>query len=261
MPQLSSMVSAREPGKRLRIKRPISSKPRRNTAALVFAARPRPSQKPAARATTFFNPPNSSTPSTSGVVRTLNDGALNSRESSTLWSSFEQPSVASAKLPVATSLATLAPFRTAHSAMRRRSAMTWVPVRSVLPPSSTTMCPLTSDTAMVPGATCGAMVSNNRSRNWCGVTTTSTPAPFTASTGSGTATTLVGRSNPGRYLTFWCSVLMISVSFLPSTISSWTHMCTVFWKSGNRLTFWPTMRAIAVPQLPEPRTATFSALE
>ena len=40
------------------------------------ASRAQGSEKPAARATTFLNPPKSSTPKTSGVVRTLNCGVL-----------------------------------------------------------------------------------------------------------------------------------------------------------------------------------------
>mmetsp|Transcript_25852 Transcript_25852/g.74500 ORF Transcript_25852/g.74500 Transcript_25852/m.74500 type:complete len:511 (+) Transcript_25852:352-1884(+) len=261
MPQLSSTVSGRDVGKRAPMRMLISKRPRRKTAALVFAARPKPSQNPAARATTFFRPPKSSTPKTSGVERTEKLGQLNNRQSSTLCSSREQPNVASAKFPVATSFATFAPLSTAHSGILKRSAMTWLPVFKVFPPSSTTMWPFTSDTAMVPGLTTGAILSSKLSKNWCGNTKTRMFAPLTASTGSGSATMLVGRSKPGRYLTFWCSVLMISVSFLPSTISSCTHMLTEFLKSGNLLTLTPTIRAMAVPQLPEPRTTTFCASE
>mmetsp|Transcript_90198 Transcript_90198/g.259939 ORF Transcript_90198/g.259939 Transcript_90198/m.259939 type:complete len:304 (-) Transcript_90198:1142-2053(-) len=238
----------------------ISIKPRRRTAALVFAARPSPSQKPAASATTFFKPPKSSTPNTSVVERTLKVGQSNSRVSNTLSSAWEQPNVASAKLPVATSFATFAPFKTAHSGMLSASAMTWLPVRRVLPSSLTTMCPLINETAIVPGATCGAICFNKPPKNWCGSTKTKMLALFTASTASGSATTLCGSGKPGKYFTFSCSVLMISVNLRPSICSSCTHIVTVFWKSTFRWTFWPTILAIAVPQFPEPKTVTFMAL-
>mmetsp|Transcript_34620 Transcript_34620/g.98536 ORF Transcript_34620/g.98536 Transcript_34620/m.98536 type:complete len:204 (-) Transcript_34620:2328-2939(-) len=202
MPQLSSTVSGLEVGNNAPMRRLISKRPRRSTAALVFAARPKPSQKPAARATTFFKPPKSSTPKTSVVERTLKLRQLNNRHRSTQSSSREQPSVASAKLPVATSFATFAPLSTAHSGIFRRSAMTWLPVFNTLPPSSTTMWPLTSETAMVPGVTTGAILSRRLSKNWWGNTKTKMFAPVTASTGSGTATILAGSSKPGKYFTF-----------------------------------------------------------
>jgi len=47
----------------------------------------------------------------------------------------------------------------------------------------------------------------------------------TASTRSGFATTLSGSLTPGKYFTFSCSWLMMSVNFLPSIISSYTHIC------------------------------------
>lgn len=53
---------------------------------------------------------------------------------------------------------------------------------------------------------------------------------------------------PLRYLTFSCSVFIISVSFLPSTNSSYTYICTCSWKEfGCSLTVTPIMRAITEP--------------
>merc|ERR1719238_1861784 len=69
---------------------------------------------------------------------------------------------------------------------------------------------------------------------------------------------LVGRLLPFRYFTFSCVVLMISVSFLPSTISSKTHMLTSLTNlSGNRSALKPTSLAMAEPQLPLPTIQTF----
>lgn len=61
-------------------------------------------------------------------------------------------------------------------------------------------------------------------------------------------TTFSGSLMPGRYLTFSCSVLTISVSFLPSIISSYMYILT----SGLNLsflstTFFPRILAIADP--------------
>lgn len=52
---------------------------------------------------------------------------------------------------------------------------------------------------------------------------------------------------PGRYLTFSCSVLMISVNFRPPTSSSYTHMLTVASKRRNASTLWPTIPAMVEP--------------
>ena len=65
----------------------------------------------------------------------------------------------------------------------------------------------------------------------------------------------------GRYLTFSCSVLMMSVRFLPSTCSWKTHMCTSSSNWSVPSTLRPTILAIAEPQLPEPMMATFSFCE
>lgn len=61
-------------------------------------------------------------------------------------------------------------------------------------------------------------------------------------------TTFSGSLMPGRYLTFSCSVLTISVSFLPSIISSYMYILT----SGLNFsflstTFFPRILAIADP--------------
>mmetsp|Transcript_78288 Transcript_78288/g.217432 ORF Transcript_78288/g.217432 Transcript_78288/m.217432 type:complete len:216 (-) Transcript_78288:1423-2070(-) len=105
------------------------------------------------------------------------------------------------------------------------------------------------------------MESSKRSRNWCGNTKINMSAPLTASTALGTATMFDGSSNPGRYFTFSWVVLMISVNGFPSTISSWTHILTVFSKSGCLRAFCAMIRAMAVPQFPEPRTVTPKAVE
>lgn len=60
-------------------------------------------------------------------------------------------------------------------------------------------------------------------------------------------TTFAGSLCPGKYLTFSCVSLIISVSFLPSIISSYTHMVTVSSKFGNRAALRPTIFAIAEP--------------
>uniref|UniRef100_A0A182LZI4 RNase NYN domain-containing protein n=1 Tax=Anopheles culicifacies TaxID=139723 RepID=A0A182LZI4_9DIPT len=52
---------------------------------------------------------------------------------------------------------------------------------------------------------------------------------------------------PGRYLTFSCVVLMISVSFLPSIISSYTYIVTRSSNVDNRLALTPTILAMADP--------------
>ena len=62
----------------------------------------------------------------------------------------------------------------------------------------------------------------------------------------------------GRYLTFSCSVLMMSVRFLPSTLSWKTHMVTSSSNWSRSSTLRPTILAIADPQLPEPTMQTFS---
>lgn len=60
-------------------------------------------------------------------------------------------------------------------------------------------------------------------------------------------TTLWGSLCPGRYLTFSCSVFMISVSRRPPTSSSSTHMFTVFSKVPSRAALLPTILAMAEP--------------
>lgn len=63
----------------------------------------------------------------------------------------------------------------------------------------------------------------------------------------GKLTTLGGSLWPGRYLTFSCVSLMISVNFLPSIISSYTHIVTLSSKFGSLAAFLPTIFAIAEP--------------
>ena len=119
--------------------------------------------------------------------------------------------------------------------------------------------PLISDMALHCGAMLLRMSGQIRLRNWCGSTNTSIVAPLAALARLGLATTLVGSLAPGRYLTFSCVVLMISVRLLPPMSSSYTHICTSRSKdSGCAAVFSPIMRAMAEPQLPEPTRHTFS---
>lgn len=60
-------------------------------------------------------------------------------------------------------------------------------------------------------------------------------------------TTFLGSLWPGRYLTFSCCVFMISVSFFPSIISSYTHMLTIGSKRLDALTLCPIILAIVEP--------------
>lgn len=60
-------------------------------------------------------------------------------------------------------------------------------------------------------------------------------------------TTLAGNLCPGKYFTFSCVSLMISVNFLPSICSSNTYMVTRSSKFGKRAAFAPTIFAIAEP--------------
>lgn len=62
-----------------------------------------------------------------------------------------------------------------------------------------------------------------------------------------TLTTLGGSLCPGRYLTFSCSVLMMSVSRRPPTSSSSTHMFTWLSKLLSRAALMPTILAMAEP--------------
>lgn len=81
----------------------------------------------------------------------------------------------------------------------------------------------------------------------CGSTKIKMSASLQASKISGTAITLVGSLCPGRYLTFSCSVLMISVNLRPLMISSYTYILTSFSKWSNFFTFSPTILAIVDP--------------
>ncbi len=71
------------------------------------------------------------------------------------------------------------------------------------------------------------------------------------------ALTFSGSFFPLRYLTFSCLVLMISLSFCPSTSSSNTHMRTssANWP-GLDLALAPTSMEMAEPQLPDPTMHT-----
>lgn len=60
-------------------------------------------------------------------------------------------------------------------------------------------------------------------------------------------TTLAGNFFPGKYLTFSCVSLIISVNFLPSINSSNTYIVTRSSKFDKRAAFAPTIFAIAEP--------------
>lgn len=60
-------------------------------------------------------------------------------------------------------------------------------------------------------------------------------------------TTLGGSLCPGKYFAFSCSVLMSSVSLRPLTISSNTHMFTVFSNVLYFAALAPTILAMAEP--------------
>lgn len=64
-------------------------------------------------------------------------------------------------------------------------------------------------------------------------------------------TTFGGNFFPGKYLTFSCVSLMISVNFLPSMSSSNTYMVTRSSKFERRAALTPTILAIADPLLIE----------
>ena len=61
---------------------------------------------------------------------------------------------------------------------------------------------------------------------------------------------LCGSSTPCKYFTFSWSLLIISVSLRPSTSSSWTHICTLFWNSARR---WQ-LRAMILAMAPHSRS-------
>lgn len=120
------------------------------------------------------------------------------------------------------------------------------------------------------------IVSHTLTINWWGITKIRMSAPFTDSAKSATAnwwgerkydkninyvatecnreytwvfmlTTLGGSLWPGRYLTFSWSVLMMSVSLRPFTISSNTHMLTVVSNWSYLAALAPTILAMAEP--------------
>mmetsp|Transcript_24971 Transcript_24971/g.81549 ORF Transcript_24971/g.81549 Transcript_24971/m.81549 type:complete len:270 (-) Transcript_24971:33-842(-) len=154
----------------------------------------------------------------------------------------------------AMSLATFAPISTEQSALRpwrSRSEMSTTPL------SSKSM-PLIADSTFAPGATDSLMVGMSGLRNWCGRQKQTIVAPLTASARSGTAFTFGVNLAPLRYLTFSLVSLIISVSGLPSIISSYTYSLTSLSKMSWRSAFWPRMRTSAEPKLPLPTIASFS---
>mmetsp|Transcript_20685 Transcript_20685/g.53450 ORF Transcript_20685/g.53450 Transcript_20685/m.53450 type:complete len:217 (+) Transcript_20685:753-1403(+) len=208
-------------------------------------------------ATTFLSAPQSSTPGTSLTTFTRNVSALKSFCHTAPDAMSLAPTVDSQNWSWATSLATLAPISTEMS----------MPLISFLMRSemsigllSTNSMPLMSEMPRAFGAYEPFMLGTVRGRNWWGSTKISSVASFTAFSRLGSATMLVGSLMPGRYLTFSCVSLIISVRFFPSICSSNTHMFTVVSKSAWRSQLLPTMRAMAEPQFPEPMMATFSGI-
>mmetsp|Transcript_8613 Transcript_8613/g.25309 ORF Transcript_8613/g.25309 Transcript_8613/m.25309 type:complete len:484 (-) Transcript_8613:110-1561(-) len=255
-PHDSMKVSSWIPLKKRRANLAVSLSPIRMIAAFVFPPYPSPSQKPAPSATTFFNAPQSSTPATSLILPTRNVGQSNSFCHTAPAPSVANPTVDSQNSSAATSLATLAPISTEVSMPPIESLM--MPEMRRGPPSSNSM-PLISEMALQSGPS-SAVCSASNLRNWCGVTKMSSVAPLTALMMSGSATTLLVNVLPLRYLTFSCFSLMMSVRFLPSTCSWYTHIRTSSSKSPSSSRFRPTTLAIAEPQFPEPMMATFSFL-
>mmetsp|Transcript_7475 Transcript_7475/g.19419 ORF Transcript_7475/g.19419 Transcript_7475/m.19419 type:complete len:234 (-) Transcript_7475:108-809(-) len=224
-------------------------------AALVLPPYSSPSQKPAPMATTFLSAPHSSTPGTSPTTLTRKVDQSKTFFHTSPVSGLVAPTVDSQNWSCATSLATLAPIRTEMSmppiVFEISSEM------SCGLPCSNSM-PLISETPRALAAYIAFMLGTVLGRNWCGMTKTRSVAPVTALARSGSAITFSGSLTPLRYLTFSCVSLMISESFLPSIISSKTHMFTSVSMSSWRAALKPMMRAIAEPQLPDPMMAIFS---
>merc|ERR1719409_543783 len=120
------------------------------------------------------------------------------------------------------SLATLAPISTEQSAWSWSRMMSEI---STIPLSSKSM-PLMAERHLTPGAAAALIAGTIGFRNWCGKQKQIIVAPSTASSIFGLATTLVVNLAPFRYLTFSLVSLMISVSGLPSIISSCTYILT-----------------------------------
>mmetsp|Transcript_1575 Transcript_1575/g.2304 ORF Transcript_1575/g.2304 Transcript_1575/m.2304 type:complete len:376 (-) Transcript_1575:224-1351(-) len=214
-PQLSMKVSSCTPLKKSLANLAVSLRPMRMMAAFVLPPKPRPSQKPAPRATTFLRAPQSSTPATSLILPTRNVGQSKSFCQTMPASSLAKPTVDSQNWSAATSLATLAPMSTEVSIPPIESLM--ILEMSLGPPSSNSM-PLMSEMALQSWPR-RASRSLSNFRNWWGVTKIRSVAPSTAVMISGSATTFSVNLWPLRYLTFSCFSLMISVRFLPSTCS------------------------------------------
>lgn len=123
-------------------------------------------------------------------------------------------------------------------------------------PVSSKWTPLIKDTAMQPGAVFPRIFAQRLPRNWCGRTKMRMWAPLAAETTSGSAMTFLGSLMPGMYLVFSWSSLMMSVSLRPCTNSSNTHIRTSSSRWFTRAQFWPTILAMAQPQLPLPMMAT-----
>mmetsp|Transcript_28828 Transcript_28828/g.77585 ORF Transcript_28828/g.77585 Transcript_28828/m.77585 type:complete len:222 (+) Transcript_28828:540-1205(+) len=215
-PQLSRKVWSLMPEKNILQNWMVSARPMRMMAALVLPPRPSPSQKPAPRATTFLRAPQSSTPDTSWMEDTLKVGQSKSSCHTAPFAGVAKPTVDSQNSSRAASLATLAPMST-DTSMPPISSLMRLEMR--MGPSSLNSMPLMREQARAPLAWLPLILGQMRVRNWWGSTKMSSVASCTALSRSGSATTLSVNFTPLRYLTFSCSVLMMSVRFLPSTCS------------------------------------------
>mmetsp|Transcript_26240 Transcript_26240/g.69574 ORF Transcript_26240/g.69574 Transcript_26240/m.69574 type:complete len:260 (-) Transcript_26240:345-1124(-) len=204
-PQLSMKVSSLMPLKNILANFIVSLRPIRMIAAFVLPPSPRPSEKPAPKATTFLSAPHSSAPATSGHAVTAKSGVLKSLHHLRPSAAFGQPIVASAKSPLATSFATLAPISTDMDTSQSPVMPFFISVckRSEMrmglnsPPFSNSM-PLMSEMPIASFANAPSIFGTIGARKLCGMTKTIIVAPVTHSLISGHATMFGGSGMPGR---------------------------------------------------------------
>mmetsp|Transcript_4702 Transcript_4702/g.13828 ORF Transcript_4702/g.13828 Transcript_4702/m.13828 type:complete len:238 (-) Transcript_4702:10-723(-) len=218
-------------------------------AAFVFAPQPSPSQKPPPIATIGLSAAQSSTPVASITTLTRNHGRLNTRCHTGPSSAVRTPSVASQKLPAATSAAMFAPISTETSRPSRSRLM-----RSVTSAGrpSTTSSPLTSEhTRQFAAPPTRILRKISPCRNSCGTAMITSVASESAAERSASATTASGILTPGRYFVFSCCSLIVAAS-----AASCTQSFTSGSNSGQRSVFSETSLATVVPHEPPPTTQT-----
>mmetsp|Transcript_9224 Transcript_9224/g.27488 ORF Transcript_9224/g.27488 Transcript_9224/m.27488 type:complete len:264 (-) Transcript_9224:342-1133(-) len=195
-PHDSMKVSSWIPLKKRRANLAVSLSPIRMIAAFVFPPYPSPSQKPAPSATTFFIAPHSSAPATSVTACTAKSLVLKSLHHLRPFSGFVHPIVASAKSPLATSLATLAPISTDMSTTGAPSdffisSCSKSEMRmGFMSPSFSNSMPLMREQPMAPFANLPSIFGTMGARKLCGMTNTIIVAPSTQVATSGHATML-----------------------------------------------------------------------